>query len=312
MRVIWASFWKNSSLQLSGMKTILLTGGTGFIGKNILESYLNNKYKIFAPKRAELDCSDDESVRQYFVHRSFDVVIHAAIKPGHRNAADATGLLYTNSRMMMNLLRHQGHWGKLLNMGSGAIYDMRHYQPKMKESYFGTYMPADEHGYTKYLFGKLLPGLTGVYDFRIFGVFGKHEDYAIRFISNVICKVLLDLPVTMNQNRKFDYLYVNDLMRVLEHFIEHDPHEKAFNITPEKSMELLEIANIIKQVSGKDIEILVAKEGYGVEYSGDNSLLKSEIKDLNFTPMRTAITELYQWYSDHKEKLNRQLLLTDK
>ncbi len=294
------------------MKKILVTGGTGFVGRNIAESYLKDKYELFAPKRSELDCSDDDSVQQYFSSRSFDVVIHSAIKPGHRNAVDTTDRLYTNSRMMFNLLRQQAHWGKLLNMGSGAIYDMKHYQPKMKESYFGTYMPADEHGYTKYIFGKLLPNLDAVYDLRLFGVFGKYEDYAIRFISNAVCKAIFDLPITLQQNRKFDYLYISDLMPVLEYFIEHNPKEKAYNVTPDSAVELLEIANIVKRVSGKQIDISVAREGTGMEYSGDNSLLRSEMKNVAFMPIEASITELYQWYEANKNNLNKQLLLTDK
>jgi GDP-L-fucose synthase len=294
------------------MKKILVTGGSGFIGRNILESYLNDKYDLFAPARAELDCSNDESVQQYFSNRKFDVVIHAAIKPGHRNAADKTGLLYINSRMMFNLLKQHHKWGKLLNMGSGAIYDMKHYQPKMKESYFGTYIPVDEHGYTKYIFGKLLPNLDAVYDLRIFGIFGKYEDYTIRFISNAITKAVFDLPVTLQQNRKFDYLYINDLMPVLEHFIEQDPKDKAFNITPDKAVELLEIAKIVKKISGKQMDIQVAKEGYGSEYSGDNSLLRHEIKQLQFTPIEKSVAELYDWYDQNKQNINKELLLTDK
>ena len=71
-----------------------------------------------------------------FSKNKFDVVIHSAAKPGHRNAGDSNSLLYTNSRMLFNLLKYQDSWGKLLNMGSGAIYDMQNYQPKMKEDFF--------------------------------------------------------------------------------------------------------------------------------------------------------------------------------
>jgi len=294
------------------MKKILITGGTGFIGKNIHESYLKDKYQLFAPKRQELDCSDEDSVENYFKHNSFDVVIHSAAKPGHRNAGDTAGLLYTNSRMMQLMLRQQDKWGKLLNIGSGAIYDMRHYEPKMKESYFGTYMPADEHGYNKYLLGKLLPTLQNVYDFRIFGVFGKYEDYAIRFISNAICKSLFEIPITLRQNRKFDYLFIDDLMPVFEHFIHHNPSEKAFNITPDSSIGLLDIAKIINNIADIPVEIKVATDGIGMEYSGDNSLLRKEISNLNFTPIDVATGKLYNWYRTNKEHINKQLLLTDK
>jgi GDP-L-fucose synthase len=291
---------------------ILVTGGNGFIGKNIKESYLAHKYTIVAPSRLELDCSDDKSVDAYFKKHSFDVVIHSAAKAGHRNATDASNLFLTNSRMMFNLLKHQSSWGKLLNMGSGAIYDMQNYIPKMPETYFGTHIPKDEHGYNKYIFGKLLPSLNQVYDFRIFGVFGKYEDYAIRFISNAICKSLFDLPITLRQNKKFDYLYINDLMPILEHFIENSPTEKAFNITPDNSVELLKIAQLVKAISKKHIEINVSHDGFGLEYSGDNSLLRKEMPYLQFTPIESSVKELYNWYEVNKNNLNKELLITDK
>src|SRR5262245_40601820 len=136
---------------------ILVTGGSGFIGRNIRESYLSQQYSILAPPRAELDMSSDESIAAYFKKHEFDVVVHSAAKPGHRNSADASNLMLTNSRMIFNLLKYRDSWGKLLNMGSGAIYDMQNYLPKMEEEYFGTHIPKDEHGYNKYIFGQVLP-----------------------------------------------------------------------------------------------------------------------------------------------------------
>lgn len=294
------------------MKRILVTGGTGFIGKNILESYLKDKYVLVTPGRIELDLSNDDNVAAYFLKNEFDVVMHCAIKPGHRNANDPDNIYFPNSRMFFNLLKHQDKWGKLINMGSGAIYDMRHYLPKMPESYFGTHIPVDQHGYWKYNFGKLLPGLQNVYDLRIFGVFGKYEDYLIRFISNNICKSIFDLPITIRQNRKFDYLYIDDLMPILGHFIEIDPVEKSFNVTPDNAIELLEIANIIKRITGNDKDIVVTEEGMGLEYSGDNSLLRQEIKGLELTPIEKAIQLLYEWYNENSFLLKKELFLKDK
>ena len=294
------------------MKKVLITGGTGFIGRNICESRLPEHYQLIAPKRAELDCSDDDSVRDFFSKHEFDVIIHSAAKPGHRNATDTQSLLYTNARMMQNLLKYRSSWGKLLNMGSGAIYDMEHYIPKMKEDYFGTYIPKDEHGFNKYLFGKMLPCLENVYDLRLFGIFGKYEDYAIRFISNAICKSIFGLPITLRQNRKFDYLYVNDLFPILEYFIENNPAEKAFNITPDTSVELLQLAHMVGDITGNPIEPSVAMGGIGLEYSGDNSRLRLEMKNVSFTSIESAITELYQWCKQNINIINKNLLLTDK
>ena len=294
------------------MKRILITGGTGFIGRNIKESYLVGKYELYTPGRAELDCTDEDSVAEYFKKNFFDVVIHSAAKPGHRNAGDTSSLFFTNSRMTSNLLMHNDRWGKFLNMGSGAIYDMRHYQPKMKEDYFGTHIPIDEHGYNKYIFGKMLPALDRVYDFRIFGIFGKYEDYAIRFISNAICKAIFGLPITLRQDRKFDYLYIDDLMPILEHFIENVPKEKAFNITPDASVSLLAIAEMVREISGGTAAVSVGQEGMGMEYSGNNHRLHTEMPDLKFSPIRDSIADLYRWYESNKGQINKDVLLVDK
>ncbi|MEJ0055056.1 MAG: NAD(P)-dependent oxidoreductase [Bacteroidota bacterium] len=291
---------------------ILLTGGSGFIGRNVKESYLNEKYQIIAPSRNELDCADDKSVELFFSKTSFDVVIHSAVKPSHRNANDLSGIVSTNSRMALNLLKYSDSWGRFLNMGSGAIYDMKNYKPKMKEEYYGTHIPSDDHGYTKYILGLVFPQYKNVVDFRIFGIFGKYEDYAIRFISNAICKSLFDFNISIRQNRNFDYLFIDDLMPVLDHFIIHDAAHVAYNITPDHSIGLVDAAKIVKEISGKKIEILVEKDGMGLEYSGDNSKLKTEIKNINFTSPEKSIEILYQWYAVNKNILQREKLLFDK
>ncbi len=54
-------------------------------------------------------------------------------------------------------------------------------------------------------------------------------------------------------------------MPILEYFIEHTPTEKSFNITPDNSIGLLQLAQLVKSISKKDIEIKVAQEGLGME-----------------------------------------------
>jgi GDP-L-fucose synthase len=294
------------------MKKILLTGGSGFIGKNILESFLSKKYQIFAPKRAELDLLDDDSVAKFFKKNQFDVVIHSACKPGHRNAKDLSGIFYSNCRMFFNLQKYSDCFERFINIGSGAIYDMRHYQPKMKEEYFGKFIPADEHGFSKYVVEKYIEKHGGIVDLRVFGIFGKYEDYAIRFISNAICKTIFDLPITIKQNRKFDYIYVDDLMPVLEFFIEKDVVYKAYNVTPDFAVELLQIAQTVKEISQKDVEIKILQTGMGLEYSGDNSRLKKEMENFEFKEIKLSIEELYRWYMCNRQTINKDFLLIDK
>ena len=57
------------------MKKILLTGGSGFIGRNLRESFLSRKYDITAPAHSELDLLDTRSADEFFRKNSFDFII---------------------------------------------------------------------------------------------------------------------------------------------------------------------------------------------------------------------------------------------
>jgi UDP-glucose 4-epimerase len=290
---------------------VLLTGGSGFIGRNIIEC-LGTKYDILAPRHKELELFDEEAVRKFFREHDIDFVIHAAVKPGHRNAKDPTRLLDANTRMFFNIIRNSDRFGRMIFLGSGAVYDMRHYKAKMREEYFDTHIPADEHGFSKYIIAKYAQSQDNVVKLRLFGVFGKYEDYSIRFISNAICKTLFDLPITIRQNRRFDYLYIDDLMPVLEHFIDNEGKHKAYNVAPDHTIDLHSIAETVRARSGKDLPIIVREPGLGAEYSGDNSRLRREIPGIRFTPMEEAIDHLYGWYSDNIHMIDREKLLVDK
>lgn len=290
---------------------ILLTGGNGFIGRNILESF-SGKYTFFAPSSRELNLTDERAVRDFFLDHKTDIVIHCAVKPGHRNAKDPSHQLYANTRMYFNLMRNADHFSRLIFLGSGAVYDVRNPMIKVPEEHFDTYVPADEHGFSKYIIAKHMEQLDNVVKLRVFGIFGKYEDYAIRFISNAICKTLFDMPVTIRQNRRFDYLYIDDLMPVLEYFIHNQAQKSAYNVTPDASVDLETIAEMVRARSGKDLPIIVAEPEMGPEYSGDNGRLRAEIPELNFTPLVEAIDRLYGWYEENIRRIDREKLLVDK
>ncbi len=293
-------------------KKLLLTGGNGFIGKNIQESFLAEKYDIVTPRSFELDLTDTPAVDEFFRTHSFDAVIHAAAKPGHRNAKDKTNLFYTNVRMFENLARHTDRFGKLINIGSGAVYDVAADNRLVSEEQIGLRVGKDEHSFCKYVVHQRIEHLPNVIDFNIFGIFGKYEDWEIRFISNAICKTLFDLPITLRQNRRFSYLYVNDLMPVLDYFIAHDVKYKSYNITPDTETELLHAAQVVREVSGKNVDICVGAAGYGLNYSGSNKRLKSEMPAVTFTPFKQAVEELFLYYQSNRERIDKTLLLTDK
>ena len=189
---------------------------------------------------------------------------------------------------------------------------MRRDLRKVTEDCFDASVPEDEHGFYRYVTARYIEKADNIVELRIFSIFGKYEDYAIRFISNAICKAIFDLPITLRQNRAFDHLFVDDLVPVLDHFIANDAVHKAYNVSPDTSVELLALAEKIRAISGKDLPIHVGAPGMGLAYSGDNSRLRREIPGLALTPIDESIATLYRWYSDNKNLINRELLLFDK
>jgi GDP-L-fucose synthase len=293
-------------------KRLLITGSNGFIGRNLCEQ-MRDRYEVLAPKRQELDLLDDDAVRQYLRRGPVDAVVHSATTPGHRNAVPVPNLAYRNLRMFFNLVRNADCFGKMLHLGSGAEFDMRHYTPRMREEDFDRHVPVDEHGLSKYVcarYAEVAPERVVV--LRAFGVFGKYEDFEIRFPSNAICKALYDRPITLRQNRRFSYLFIDDLTPIVEHFVEHEARHRTYNVTPDEVVELEQVAQMVRDVSGKWVDIVVGQPGMGLEYSGDNARLHAEIPGLRFTPMRDALRSLYGWYEQNKKNIPEAALLVDK
>lgn len=299
-------------MSLNLRKKLLLTGGSGFIGRNIRESFLSKKYDIVAPTHSQLDLLDTNSVDEYFKDKEFDVVLHTATKPGHRNAKDPTNLFYSNVRIFENLVRHKNKYKKFINFGSGAIYDISTNISNAKEDKIYSNLGKDDHSFCKYVVSKRIESLDKFIDLNIFGIFGKYEDWQIRFISNAICKTLFDLPITLRQNRIFSYLYIDDLMPILEFFIENSVKYKQYNIVPNEKIDLFEIAKIVKEISNKNLEIKIAKKGNGLEYTGNNERLVSEFKEVKFTKIKDAIVKLYEYYEQNINLIDKNLLLVDK
>lgn len=275
---------------------VLLTGSTGFIGRNIKEAW-TGQYDLHVPSHLELDLLEAETVRQYLREGRFDVVFHMANTNDMVHPERAPKILEHNLRMFCNLERCRDLYGKLYYFGSGAEYDMRHYVSRMQESYFGTHVPRDPYGFSKYIMSNLASG--NIYDLRLFGVFGKYEEWQRRFISNMIYRNLTGQIMQMNQNMYFDYLYMNDLIPVLEWFLTHEPQYHHYNVCSGQRFELLSLAHMVMEETGIPGEIAIKHEGLKPEYTGDNSRLQDEMGEISLTPMRTAIRELIRYYQEN-------------
>ncbi len=288
---------------------ILITGGRGFIGRNLL-NYFSEKYEVYSPNHDELELLDEKAVNEFFKKNKFDIVIHSAAKGGSRKLPTFPEMLKDNLKMFFNIIKNKDSYKKMIFIGSGAEYDKSNELKDIKEEDFGKNIPEDDYGFYKYLCSKYIETSGNIINLRVFGIFGKYEDYDTRFISNIICRIIFNLPVEMNQNAVYDYIYVKDLCRIVEYFVNNESKYKFYNIGAEKHLELLDILKIIKNISGKEFEVKIKNKGMNKEYTCDNSRLKDELKDFKFGDMEIAIKELYDWYLENKENIKRENLLT--
>jgi len=289
---------------------MLITGGSGFIGKNLFE-FLSERYDCLAPTHKELELLNTNAVARFFQSNKFDIVIHAAGIPYSRKIKDPKNVAFGNIKMFFNIIRNSSCFSKMIFLGSGSEYDQRYDISIVKEADSEKSIPADELGFSKYACSKYIEKSDKIVNLRLFGVFGKYEDYQIRFISNAICKAIYSLPITIKQNRVFSYLYIDDLCRIVENFINHNAKHKIYNIVAHDTTDLMSIAKKVNEFSKKDLDIIVHTMGMGKEYTADNSLLMKEMGDFKFTPLDAAIKELYIWYERNKKIINRELLLWD-
>lgn len=289
-------------------KKILITGGSGFIGRNLAELF-GARYEVSAPGRQELDLVSEIAVREYLTEHRFDVVIHAATGRSNRKAV-APDLFKNNCRMFFNFTRNRHLYGKLLHYGSGAEFGIR--TPRMSELSFDMHVPADDYGFAKYIAAQYTDAAaSNIYNMRLFGVFGKYEVWDVRFISNAICRAIFDLPILLRQNVRFDYLYIDDLARITEWFMEHEPVHKTYNICRGETYDLYSLAQMVAEISGKNPPITVAQQGWAPEYSGDNRRMLYEIGGYQFQPIREQIKELYAWYETHRTDIDGARLRFD-
>ncbi len=288
---------------------ILITGGNGFIARNLAEQ-LDNGYDIASFNSRELNLLDSSKVYEFLKANKFDCIIHTATydaAPKH-SLKDPEKVLEYNLRMFFNLVRCKDYFGRMIYFGSGAEFGRENWQPRMKEDYFDQNVPQDQYGFSKYIMAKYSRGIANIYNLRLFAVFGKYEDWRVRFISNACCQAVLNLPITIRQNKAYDFLYIDDLIRVVEWFINNKPKYNTYNVCTGTTHDFKSLAQKIIKISGKKLSLKIETDGPGREYSGDNSLLLNELKNLKFRPIDESIKTLFDWYVSNKQAIEEDKL----
>lgn len=277
---------------------ILLTGSGGFIGKN-LKNYLQDKYDLLTPRSYELNLIEENAVKEYFKSNEIDFIIHCGSTGGARGVNDKDSTIEDNLGMVDNILKYKKPDARVILFGSGAMYDKSRSLRKVKEEEIGKVIPKDLYGKSKMLIAKKIRNRDDIVCLNIFACYGYGEKDN-RFPSYAINQVLKREDIIINQNVVFDYLFVEDMVKIVEHYITYKPIHNIINITPTKSVSLKEIAQIVNKFEKGSVKIKVANPIMNNEYTGDNSLLLSDIPNFNFTKIDEGLEKLYNYIKAKK------------
>ena len=279
------------------MKTILLTGASGFIGRNLLP-LLRETYDVFAPSRQELDLLDADAVRRYLQKGQFDAVIHLAGPTGH-NPQDSQNELFERSLRVFSSLEHcSGLYGKMIYLGSGAEYGKHRPISMISEEEFGNELPRDAYGLSRFLMSRLGEKRNNIVNLRLFACCGP-GDMPHKLIPSIITCIKEKKNIELRQDVWFDYIFVKDILPVLQHLIEYPAKFKAYNLCSGERIKISSIAEEIKRQMGLNSGIIFQKDGLNLEYTGSNLRLRSELPHWKLHSINFAVSEIL-----NKEALN--------
>lgn len=130
---------------------VLLTGGAGMVGRNILEHPKATEWDIRAPSRRELDLSDYQAVLAWMRRERPDCVIHAAGRVGgiQANIRHPVDFMVDNVDLGRNVILAARTVGvpRLLNLASSCIYPREGMNPLTEEQVLTGELEPTNEGY---------------------------------------------------------------------------------------------------------------------------------------------------------------------
>lgn len=322
-------------LQSYSGKTVLITGGAGCIGSNLTRTLAAagaGKIVILDDLSAAEEWNipvdpgivfikgsilDEDVLNQAFSQR-FDCVFHLAAHFANQNSVDhpETDLLI-NGQGMIKVLNHCLHngAGRVVYASSGcSVYGSQAPLP-VKEDFISLHLD------TPYQITKLL-GELYCYFFhnyyglpvaiaRYFNVYGPGEiPGAYRnVIPNFVYKALHKepLPIMGNGEETRDFTFVDDIVDgTLRLGVVPEAVGDAFNLASEEETRIIDIANIINELTGNDAGVIYTARRDWDKITRRRASIEKAGRVLGYRPKtkpRDGIKKVYEWISGNLDKI---------
>ena len=213
---------------------ILVTGGSGMVGKNIALNSASSKFDILTPSSKELNLLDFQLVDNYLKKENPDVIIHAAGLVGgiQANIENPVSFLVDNLSMGKNLIiaARNNKINKLINLASSCMYP-RDAENPLKESLIlqGELEPTNEgYALAKIVCTRLCEYITKtnsellyktIIPCNLYGKYDKFDPKNSHMIPAVVRKVFeakengeSSVEIWGDGLARREFMFVNDLV----------------------------------------------------------------------------------------------------
>jgi len=315
------------------MKTILVTGGAGFIGSHLVDKLLaENSWRVivvddfndfYSPKIKreniaahftnsnfklyEADIRDAENLRAIFQAEKFDAIVHLAARAGVRPSLSQPILFAeTNINGTINLLELAREFsiGNFVFGSSSSVYGINSKTPFSEEdkisqtiSPYAATKAAGEllcHAYS-HLYGLKLVCL------RFFTVYGARQrpDLAIHKFAQLI-RDEKPIPVFGDGKTRRDYTYIDDIIQGVRAAMDYEKTNfEIFNLGESQTVELSYLIELLEKNLRK--KAIIERKP---EQPGDVPITFADIskaqKLLNYNPqtnIEKGIEKFVEWFS---------------
>ena len=318
-------------------KTIIVTGGAGFIGANFVYlelaehpedrivcldklTYAGNLETLAEAMKnpqfrfVKADICDREAVDKLFAEEHPDIVVNfAAESHVDRSIEDPGIFLQTNiigTQVLMDACRKYGV-ERYHQVSTDEVYgDLPLDRPDL---FFTEQTPL--HTSSPYSSSKAGADLLVNAYHRTYGLpttisrcsnnYGPYQ-FPEKLIPLMIANALEDkpLPVYGEGLNVRDWLYVEDHCKAIDLIIRKGRVGEVYNIGGHNEMKNIDIVKIICAALGKPESLITHvtdRKGHDMRYAIDPTFIHKELGWLPETMFRDGIQKTIQWYLDHKD-----------
>lgn len=244
---------------------ILLTGATGFLGRNLSHFLVEKGYDVTVIGR------DVEKLKTFFaglavskrgtdysaeslveLTRDQDVVIHLASQLMQRDTHPLKISFFdANLRIVENIILacEANKIGKFINTSSISVYPLEQNlvesQATSPWTIYGV-SKANIDVYLDYIQKKIT---TRIVSLRLARLFGYGERAGLMF-TDFITKAINKEPLTINGEGKstIEYIYIEDAIDAISQFVENADKQGVFNVGSGVSYSVKDIAQVVNNV----------------------------------------------------------------